>query len=365
MEAHVCRICLRFYGLFQICHILCISDKGPGAHQVSAVDIRSDPGNFFLLAKRQDFLFVFQQYKRFSCGFSCQGAVLFAENDLFFFRLVCVFIRVFKQSQFVFQFQDTHAGLIDQILGNLALSYKAAEVLAVNTCHHIDIDACLGGADSCLLTVCAVAVVNNLLDCRPVGNQNSVKSHLVTQDAAHQFLVSGCRNTVYRVEGSHYHRCSCIDAGFVGRQIEVTEGMLGKLYRIVVSSCCRSTIACEMLHTGSNFVRLLQIVSLESAYHSGTEQTVQIRILTGRLHDTAPSCIADQVGHRCEGYVKAGNGCLFCSNCRTLFGQLRFKRCALSQRNRENGLEAVDDIQHEQHRDVMRVLLHKILLDFL
>ena len=120
-----------------------------------------------------------------------------------------------------------------------------------------------------------------------------------------------------------------------------------------------------MLHTGSNLVRLLQIVSLESAHHSGTEQTVQIRILTGRLHDTAPSCIADQVGHRCEGYVKAGNGCLFCSNCRTLFGQLRFKRCALSQRNRENGLEAVDDIQHEQHRDVMRVLLHKILLDFL
>ena len=208
-------------------------------------------------------------------------------------------------------------------------------------------------------------MVNNLLDCRPVGNQNSVKSHLVTQDAAHQFLVSGCRNTVYRVEGSHYHRCSCIDAGFVGQQIEVTEGMLGKLYRIVVSSCCRSTIACEMLHTGSNLVRLLQIVSLESAHHSGTEQTVQIRILTGRLHDTAPSCIADQVGHRCEGYVKAGNGCLFCSNCRTLFGQLRFKRCALSQRNRENGLEAVDDIQHEQHRDVMRVLLHKILLDFL
>ena len=141
--------------------------------------------------------------------------------------------------------------------------------------------------------------------------------------------------------------------------------MLGKLYGVVVSSRCRSAIACKMFHAGSNFVRLLQIVSLESAHHSGTEQTVQIRILTGRLHDTAPSCIADQVGHRCEGYVKAGNGCLFCSNCRTLFGELRFKRCALSQRNRENSLEAVDDIQHEQHRDMMRVLLHKILLDFL
>ena len=144
MEAHVCRICLRFYGLFQICHILCISDKGPGAHQVSAVDIRSDPGNFFLLAKRQNFLFVFQQYKGFSCGFSCQIAVLFAENYLFFFRLVCVFIRIFKQSQFVFQFQNTHTGLIDQILGKLTLSYKTAQVFAVNAGHHINVNTCLG-----------------------------------------------------------------------------------------------------------------------------------------------------------------------------------------------------------------------------
>lgn len=178
-----------------------------------------------------------------------------------FLRLVCVFIRIFKQSQFVFQFQER---MQDSSIRSRKScpSYKAHRFAAVNTGHHINVNACLGGADSRLLTVCAVAVVNNLL----IAAQSEIRtpSNPISSRRMPRisFLVSGCRNTVYRVEGSHYHRHARIDTGFVGWQIEVTEGMLGKLYRIVVSSCCcRSTIACEMLHTGSNLVRLLQIVS--------------------------------------------------------------------------------------------------------
>lgn len=108
MEAHVCRICLRFTASsrFVTSFASPIKDQAPiGFLLWTYGPIQA----IFLLAKRQDFLVVFQQYKRFSCGFFLPDRGALCRDYLFFFRLVCVFIRIFKQSQLVFQFQNTHA----------------------------------------------------------------------------------------------------------------------------------------------------------------------------------------------------------------------------------------------------------------
>ena len=92
-------------------HILCISDKGPGAHQVSTVacgPIR----RFFLLAKRQDFSSfsvqtIFLQLLLPDRGALCRELPLFLSSRL----------RLYTDFQTVpacFRFQNTHAGLIDQ-----------------------------------------------------------------------------------------------------------------------------------------------------------------------------------------------------------------------------------------------------------
>ena len=62
--------------------------------------------------------------------------------------------------------------------------------------------------------------------------------------------------------------------------------------------------------------------------------------------------------------MKSGRGCFFCGCRRALAGELRIKSGSLRQRRRENGLHAVNDIHHEQHRDVMRLFCHVVILQF-
>ena len=76
------------------------------------IGIRSDKGNFFRRIERQNAV-VFQQNEGFLCRFFRQCAVLRAEIVLFFFLCIRIFIRIFKQSQLVFQFQNAQAALVE------------------------------------------------------------------------------------------------------------------------------------------------------------------------------------------------------------------------------------------------------------
>ena len=102
----------------------------------------------------------------------------------------------------------------------------------------------------------------------------------------------------------------------------------------------------------SGFPEVLSLVTLN---HRLCVLAVQVRILARGLHDPAPPGIPYRIKHRGEGDVKAA-GCRFSR--RGLLHSLRIKHRPLGQRDREDRVAAVDDVHHEQQRNVMRVILH-------
>ena len=284
-----------------------------------------------------------------------------ADHGLFF-RFIRIFEGIFKESKLVFQGQNPQAGLVHESLRNRALLYQLCQLLAVNAGHHVDIHPGSDGPDRSLFPVRTVAVGDHLLDGGPVRNQNAVKAHLLPEDPPHEPAVSGSRSAVHGIKGSHDHGGSGLHTGLIGSQVKFPEGVLGKLHRIVISSRCGSTIPCKMLHAGCHLTFFPEVVPLETFYHSRAEQTVEIGILTGGLHDSAPARVTDKVRHRRKSHMNAAHGRFLRCHSRTLPGKLRIKACALSQWNRINGFEAVDHVQHEKHWDFVGLLFDLLFL---
>ncbi len=118
-----------------------------------------------------------------------------------------------------------------------------------------------------------------------------------------------------------------------------------------------------MLHAGRNFAGFLYVIALKALYHGRREQAVHVRILAGGFHNASPACIPHQIHHGRKGNVQAAHSCLTGSGRGAFPGQLRVKGGALRQRCRENGLQTVNDIHHEQQRNVMRLHGHGFVLD--
>ena len=200
--------------------------------------------------------------------------MFFAENDFLFLGFVCVFVWVFKEAQFVFQLQDPENCLVHQFLIQNPLLYERCQVLGVDAGHHVNVNAGFGSSDGSFFSVFTVAVVNDLLNGCPVGYENSVKAHLLSQDLAHEPFIAGCRNSVYGVEGGHDQGCACVNAGFVRGKIKFTQGMFGKLYRIIIPACRGGAVPCKMLHTGCYIVGRFQVIPLEPSDHGLGEEAV-------------------------------------------------------------------------------------------
>ena len=179
--------------------VFAVTGKRPAALDFMIIGIRSDKGNFFRRIERQNAV-VFQQNEGFLCRFFRQCAVLRAEIVLFFFLCIRIFIRIFKQSQLVFQFQNTQATLVDQAFFYFAILDHPAQVCRINGRHHINIHACLQRFFRCIGGIFRASVGNGFQNGCKVRNQHAVKSHLAAQDIAHQPFVGARRNAVDRVE---------------------------------------------------------------------------------------------------------------------------------------------------------------------
>ena len=76
--------------------------------------------------------------------------------------------EVRHEAQLVFQLQDPHTALVYQILGNFSFFHQTAQVVAVDSCHHVNIYACFHCTHCCFFSVCTISVINGLLDGCPV-----------------------------------------------------------------------------------------------------------------------------------------------------------------------------------------------------
>ena len=97
--------------------------------------------------------------------------------------------------------------------------------------------------------------------------------------------------------------------------------------------------------------------ALEAADLGLGEAGADVGVLAGALGDAAPARVAGDVEHRREGEVEAGGGGLFGGEAGGLLPERRVEGAGLGERDREDGAEAVDDVEAEEERDAEAGLL--------
>ncbi len=87
---------------------------------------------------------------------------------------------------------------------------------------------------------------------------------------------------------------------------------------------------------------------MEAAHHGCRQYSTEVRIFTQGLCDSPPTRIAPDIDHRGKRPVDAVGGGLECGDARTARDELRVPTRRLAQWDREDGLEAVNDIAPDQ-----------------
>ena len=97
--------------------------------------------------------------------------------------------------------------------------------------------------------------------------------------------------------------------------------------------------------------------ALEAADLGLGEAGADVRVLARAFGDPAPARVAGDVEHRREGEVEAGGRGLLGGEAGGLLPERRVEGAGLGQRDREDGAEAVDDVEPEEERDAEAGLL--------
>ena len=118
-----------------------------------------------------------------------------------------------------------------------------------------------------------------------------------------------------------------------------------------------------MLDAGSYFAGGLHVIALEALHDFRGKQAVEVRILSGGFHNSAPSGVPHKIHHRCKGHMQAACCGFSCGSSRALAGQSRIKGGTLGKRSREDGFQSMNDIQHEQHGNVVWLYGHCLVLN--
>ena len=350
--------------LFHRHSVFRVSQERPAAQKLFPADIRTDQRNLFSFFQRKESTVVFQQYKGSFRRFAGQRAMFFTKNHRLFLLRIGSLERILKKSKLVLQFQDPHHCLIQQVLADLSPADQLLQLFRIDTGHHIDIYTGFQCPPRCIRTVAGQSVGDRLPDRAEIADQNTVKAHLIAEDLPHQFFVDRRRDVVDGIKGSHHQRHTGVDRRLVRRKIIFPEGPLRQLDGVVVPSRVRSAVTGKMLDTGAQRLLSGQVFALIPSGHRFCKLTVQVYILPCGLHHPSPTGIPHQICHRRKRNVQPGSRSFPRRHLRTFPGEFRQKRRALRQGDRIDGPISVDDIQHEDQRNMMRMMFHILLLNF-
>ena len=363
-RSEACAGCIHafFCGVLNGNGILGLAGKGPAGLQLPVLCIGADEGDFLRQIQRKKTV-VLQKNEALRGSLSCKRPVLSAENHLFFLFRICVLIGILEQPEIVLQLQNTKYAFIDSGFVNFAVFHERFQISCVAAGHHVDVYAGLNGLQGSISLVYCVAVTDHFRDGGEVCDENPVKAEFLTKDLLHQPLISGCRNVIHGVEAGHDKLYTCIHGSLVGGKIVVAQCPLAELYRIVIAACLRSAVRGKMLDAGSDFAGGLHVIALEAFHDFSGKQAVEVRVLSGGFHNSAPPGVTHKIHHRRKGHMQTAGCGFFCGSSRALAGQSRIKGGTLGKRCREDGFQTMNDIQHEQHGNVVWLYGHCLVLN--
>ena len=289
--------------------------------------------------------------------------MLSAENHLFFLFRICVLIGILEQPEIVLQLQNTKYAFIDCGFVDLAVFHERFQIPCIAAGHHVDVHAGLNGLQGSISLVYCVAVTDHFRDGGEVCDENPVKAEFPAKDLLHQPLISGCRNVIHGVEAGHDKLYTCIHGSLVGGKIVVAQCPLAELYGVVITARLCSAVCGKMLDAGSYFAGGLHVIALKAFHDFSGKKAVEVRVLSCGFHNSAPSGVPHKIHHGCKGHMQAACGGFSCGGSSALAGQRRIKGGTLGKGRRKNGFQSMNDIQHKQHGNVVRLHRHCLILN--
>ena len=155
-------------------------------------------------------------------------------------------------------------------------------------------------------------------------------------------------------EGRHQRGGAGVDGGAEGREVDLGERAVRDVDGGVVAARGAGAVGGEMLGRGGEAG---EAVALEAAHLGLGEAGGDEGVLARALGDPAPARVAGDVEHRREGEVEAGGGGLPGGEAGGLLPERGVEGAGLGEGDREDGAEAVQDVEAEEERDAEAGLL--------
>ena len=237
-------------------------------------------------------------------------------------------------------------------------------MVEIDIAFHVHVGAGHDGLQGGVALILGKAMIDHFEAGAPVGHDESLKAPFALEKVALERAVPGCRDTVEDVERIHDGGgTSLLDRGPEGGQHDVVDGHGADIDRVIVAPGLSEAIAGKMLGGGGDGQRVREVVALKAAHAGDGDLRAEIGVFTCPLHDPAPARIAADVDHGGEGPVEAVGGGLCARDTGGLFHHVEVPASSLCERQREDGLVAVDDVIGEKDGNAETRLVDGIVLD--
>ena len=200
-----------------------------------------------------------------------------------------------------------------------------------------------------------------------IGDQQTRKAELPAQKVTQQRSVAAGGDAVNGVERGHHQLAPGVNARAVAAEVVALKCCGTQLDLRVFAASERRAVASKMLSAGGKRAAVRKIVPLIAADRRSGKRGAKQRVFAGRLHHAPPAAVGGEVRHRRKGHVQPVCRGFPCRRGAQRLRQLRAERARLRQRDGEGGLIAVDHVQHQKQRDMVRMpadkpLLHRLCL---
>src|SRR5689334_2293817 len=309
------------------------------------------------LIQRQRLALVFQEHHRTARDLTRETNTLRTQQRSWLACLISV--RTIKQSERKLYPQNTPPSFVDRGGREFVLLQEFRAKLVIAAAHHLHVDTRIQSCGRCFFFIRGDAVIDQLAHRRVITDDKPIKLPLVSQNLRERKRIRRRRHTIDRIERTHQRPDTSIDSSLERRQIDLTQRVLGKIYRVVVPTTFRGAIRYEVFCTREDLVCGAVIITLKPTHTRARKRGAEKRIFARAFTDASPTRIACDVDHRREGPTQSHVVRFLCGNRGGAFRECRIPTARLSERNRKDRAITVNHVEAEQHRNLQSRLVHR------
>ena len=199
-------------------------------------------------------------------------------------------VRIFKQSQTVFQRQNAIDAFVDLFHRDFTRFHERFARLQIAGGDHFHIAFGVDGQFCRFPQVLGVTVIDHLRHGIVIADHDSVESPFLAQFAA-QHLIARARRAVEGIERGHHHCHARVHASLISGEIIGVHGIIRHIDAVVIPARLGRAVAGEMLRAAAHDEPGIDVF-LIALDESGSHLSEEHRVFAESFHHPAPTRVA-------------------------------------------------------------------------